>query len=119
MVALAAIWLFIKRAFWFVVDNWRIVLPAVVLIAAGVFVYRACNRPPKLDEKAIQKSQTAIAKQDRDAMIQILAESDTKEAEVDSNIKAIENARDQAKQNYTGKSNDDLAEELNRRASQP
>lgn len=119
MITLAAIGFFFKRLFWLVVDHWKLFLAAVVLIVVVSLVYRACSRPPKLDEKAIQKAQTAIAKQDREEMIKILAESDTKEDEIDSNIKAIENARDQAKKNYTGKSNDELAEELNRRAQQP
>lgn len=119
MITIATITFFFKRAFYFIVDHWKIIVPAVVLIVVVGFVYRACNRPPKLDEKAIAEAQKAIAKQDREEMVKILAESDTKEAEIDSNIKAIEQAREDAKKNYTGLSNDELAAELERRAKQP
>ena len=118
MFTLATIGFVLKRAAFFVVDNWKIVLAALVLLVAGVWLYRACNRPPKLDERAIQKAQDAIAKRDRDKMLEVLAESDTREAEIDSTIKQIEIDREKAKKNYTGLSNDDLAAELERRSKQ-
>jgi len=84
----------------------------------GGLIFKACHKAPKLDEKAIQKAQQAIAKQDREAMLQVLAESDTKEAQVDSNIKLAEQATKDAKKNYLGLSNDDLAAELERRSKE-
>lgn len=121
MITIAAIKFFLKRFIYYPLkDHWRIIVPAIVLIIAGVWFYRACGpKPAKLDERSIQKAQQAIAKQDREEMVKILAESDTKEAEIDSNIKAIEQAREDAKKNYTGKTNQELAEELNRRATEP
>jgi hypothetical protein len=81
-----------------------------------VLIWRACNKPPRLNEKQIQKAQDAIAKQEREEMLEVLAESDTAEDAIDSNIKQIELDREAAKQNYTGLSNDELATELERRA---
>lgn len=94
-----------------------ILLLLILVIFGG---YKACkwlNPPPKLDEKQIQKAQTAIAKQDREEMIKVLAESDTAEDNIDETIKVAENRTEQAKQNYTSKSNEDLAKELERRAN--
>lgn len=108
------VWL-IKRIAWFAIDNWRAVLPVVLILGVSVFVYRACNKPPKLDEKQIQKAQDAIAKRDRAEMERILAESDTAESAIDSNIKQIETDREAAKKSYSGYSNDELAAELERR----
>ena len=55
----------LKRFVWFIKDNilphWKIVVPAIVLLIALVFFVRWWNRPPKLDEKAIQTAQKAIA----------------------------------------------------------
>ena len=118
MAIFATIWWFLKRVFWFCIDNWKVVLPAVVLLIGVIWLYRACNRPPKLDEKAIQKAQQAIAENDRKKMLEVLAESDTAEDAIDSNIKQIELDREAAKKNYTGLSNDELAAELERRAKE-
>ena len=118
MITLGAIGFIFKRAFYFVIDNWQIVLAVIVLAILGLWLRSCLSRPPKLDEKAIQKAQQAIAVQDREKMIEVLAESDTREDEIDSNIKAIENARENAKKNYTGLRNEDLAAELERRAKE-
>lgn len=93
-------------------------LAVLVLLVAVVFTYRSCSKPAKLDEAAIQKAQNAIAENDRRKMIEVLAESDTKEAEIDSTIKQIEIDRERAKKNYIDKTNAELAAELERRARQ-
>ena len=93
-------------------------LAVLVLLIAIVATYRSCSRPAKLDEAAIQKAQNAIAENDRRKMIEVLAESDTKEAEIDSTIKQIEMDRERAKKNYIDKTNAELAAELERRARQ-
>jgi hypothetical protein len=95
-----------------------VVLFAIVLLVGGLWLRSCFKKTPKLDEKAILKAQTAIAEQDHKKMVEVLAESDTKEDEVDSNIKAIENAREQAKKNYADKSNEELAAELEKRLQQ-
>lgn len=95
-----------------------LIFVAIAVILPVVFIYRACNKPPKLDEKQIQKAQDAIARRDRAEMERILAESDTAESEIDSNLKQIETDREAAKKSYSGYSNDELAEELERRSQQ-
>lgn len=113
--------LFLANLAGFVVAKWRLfavlagILLLVVLIALAS---RACRSQPKLDHEQIQKAQQAIREQDRKEMIQVLAESDAREQAIDNSIKAAEQATEDAKQNYTGLTNDELADELNRRAKQ-
>lgn len=109
---------FLKRIGFFLIDNWRIVVPAVLLVIVVVWASRACNKPPKLDEQQTRKAQQAIAKDDRKQMLEVLAESDVRESGIDNSIKAAEEATAAAKRNYLGKSNQELAEELNLRANQ-
>lgn len=93
----------------------------VVLIAAGLFLRSCFSRKPKLDEKAIQTAQKAIAEQDRKTMIEVLTNSDVAEKRIDANlanaktetINAIQDARKNAEQ----MTNEELAAELNRRAN--
>lgn len=107
-----------KNIFFFILAKWQFVLPIAVVLIVTMFVYKACNKPPHLDEQAIQKAQQAIAKQDREQMVKILAESDAKEQALDDTVKGAEKATEDAKKNYTGRSNQELADELNRRANQ-
>lgn len=118
MTFFATIGWFLKRVVWFVKDNWKIVLPIFAVLIVVIFVNRACNKPAKLDEAAILKAQEAIAKEDRKEMIEILAESDNRKAEIDSSIKQIEMDREASKKNYTGWTNDEIAAELERRAKE-
>lgn len=103
------------------VAHWRLVAGAVgVLLLLLLFglVYRACNRPPKLDQKEIIEAQQAIQKNDRKVMVEILAESDVREQAIDNSIKAAEQATENAKKNYSQLSNDELAKELERRLNE-
>lgn len=119
MILLASIWWFIKQAYWFVVDNWKSVLavliPLILIVVFGVILNRSCNKPPKLDQRQVIEAQKAIEKQDRQTMERILAESDTREAAIDSTILQVESDREKAKKNYVGWSNEQLAVELERR----
>lgn len=90
-------------------------LAILILLIVVAFTYRWCQGKPKLDEKTIQKAQQAIAKEDRKAMVEILAESDAKEQEVDGSIKAAEQATEDAKKSYSNYTNDELAKELEAR----
>lgn len=104
-----------------IVAHWRLVAVAAGVCILGIlciFVLRACNKPPKLDQKEIIEAQQAIAKEDRKEMIEILTNSDVREQAIESNIKQAEEATRQAKQNYSGKSNEELAAELERRLQQ-
>jgi len=112
----------LKRVGFFVFDHWKLVLAAIVLLIAGVWLYRACNRPPKLDEKAIQRAQQAIAEQDRKAMIEVLTESDVTEKQINANLANAENeklkALAEARKRANEMTNEELAAELERRAHQ-
>jgi uncharacterized membrane protein YvbJ len=114
--------LFLANIAGFLVAKWRLIAVIIglfVVVFGTALLWKRCNPPPKLDEKQIQKAQNAIAKQDREEMVKILAESDAAEDVIDETIKVAEQRTEAAKQNYTGKSNDELAEELNKRAQQP
>jgi len=111
-----------KRVFWFAIDNWKIVVPVIALLIALVFFVRWWNRPPKLDEKAIQAAQKAIAENDRKAMVEVLAASDVNEKQIDGNLASAETEKlkaiHEARKNAEALTNDELAAELNRRAQQ-
>lgn len=113
---------FLKRMVWFVKDHWRIVLPVITILIALVFFARWWTRPPKLDEKAIQKAQQAIAENDRRAMVEVLAASDVQEKQIDGNLANAETEKlkaiHEARKNAEALTNDELAAELNRRAQQ-
>jgi len=109
----------------FIIAKWRLlavilggILLMIVLFAVGSRIYRVFNPPPKLNEKQIAVAQKAIEVEDRKQMIEVLAESDTAEHNIDSNIKLAEQATEDAKKSYADKSNQELAAELNRRAQQ-
>lgn len=104
-----------------IVAHWRLVAVAAGVCILGIlciFVLRACNKPPKYDHEAVLEAQEAIEKGERQKAIQILAESDVKEQGIDNSIKLAEEATEKAKQNYTGKTNEELAAELERRLQQ-
>ncbi len=113
--------LFLANAFGWVIAHLRFVLTIAAILSLLIIIaviYKRCHKPPHLDEAAIQKAQVAIEKQDHEAMVKILAESDVKEQALDDTIKGAEKATEDAKQNYNSKSNQELADELNRRANQ-
>ncbi len=95
-----------------------IALAVIVVIVAFGLIFRACNKPPKLDVQEIQRAQQAIATEDRKVMVEILAQSDVREKEIDNSVKAAEEATTAAVQDHSKKSNQELADELNRRAQQ-
>lgn len=110
--------LFLLNIFGWVVAHWRLVLyllAGLALILLVVFALKSCNKPPALNQQEIIKAQQAIEKNDRKVMVEILSNSDVREQGIDNSIKAAENATAEAKQNYQGKSNEELAAELERR----
>lgn len=101
-----------------IVAHWRIVAigaAAVVLFFVILFTFKACNKPSKLDQKEIIEAQQAIEKNDRKVMVEILTNSDVREQGIDNSIILAEEATKKAKQNYSGKSNEEIAQELERR----
>jgi hypothetical protein len=104
-----------------IVAHWRIVavIGAIALLLLVIMIgARSCRKQPKLDQKEIIEAQQAIEKNDRKVMVDILTNSDVREQGIDNSIKASEEATAKAKQNYSGKSNEELAQELERRLSE-
>lgn len=120
---LETIWNVITGIAGFFVRNWHLTLALVGIIVLFWLAFHFTHRPPKLNQQQIQRAQTAIAKQDHDEMVQVLAESDTAEKQIDANVAyartQVENAMNESKQTWSAKSNQELAEELERRAQQP
>jgi preprotein translocase subunit SecF len=89
-------------------------LIAVVIIFGLIF--RACNRPAKLDEKQIQKVQKAIAKADRAEMEQTLVESRLAEQQIIEDTEEAEAVKEQtvkdARKEAEAMTNKELAEAL-------
>lgn len=47
---------FFKRVFWFVKDNWKIVLPIVAVIVIVLFLFSKCgSKPPTIDLEKVDK----------------------------------------------------------------
>ena len=110
-------WLFVKR-YWILYG----VLGLFVLFGV-LFVFRACSKPaPKLNNEEIRKAQDAIAANDRKTQIEVLANSDVREQAIDANVAAgraaTVNAIAISKAEWSNKSNEELAAELERRAKQ-
>lgn len=105
----------------FIVAKWRwfVGAGAVLIFVIGIgLVFRACDKPPKLNQQDTIKAQQAIAKEDRKEMIEVLTKSKVEEQGIDNSIKAAEEATDKAKREYSQLSNDELAKELERRLQQ-
>ncbi len=112
----------LKRIFYFLFDNWQVSLAVLAILFGSVFLYRACNRPPKLDEKQIQKAQQAIAANDRQAMVEVLIAAEVAEKKIDANVVDAStqtvNAIVAAKKKANEMSNEELANYLNERSKE-
>lgn len=113
--------LFILNIVGFITAKWRVLLIIAGVIAVAVVVgmiFKACNRPPKLDEQQIQKAQQAIAEKDRKKMTDILAEYAIVEKQIDANLANADNQRlaagAEARKRTAGKTNEELAAEIER-----
>lgn len=54
MIVFASISLFLKRIFWFCIDNWRVLLPILGVLVAVILVNRACSKPKGIDIKDVE-----------------------------------------------------------------
>lgn len=118
LLTTAGILFAVKRGFYFVSDNWRsfaALAGMLFLMLLIVWGFRACRSQPKLNEAEIKKAEIAIQERNREALKEILAESDVRLQGIDNSIKAAEEATRQAKKNYEGMSDAQLAAELERR----
>lgn len=93
-------------------------LPVIAILVIGIFVYRSCNKPPKLNEAEIQKGEQAVKERNDKVLRDILANSDVREQAIDDSIKAAEDAKEKAKRSYEHLTTDELAAELERRKNQ-
>lgn len=110
--------LIFANAFGWIVAHRRLVAgaAAVLFLVIGIaLVFRACNKPPKLDQQDTIKAQQAIENSDRKVMIEVLTKSKVEEQGIDNSIKAAEEATEKAKRDYSKLSNDELAAELEKR----
>lgn len=93
-----------------------IAIVGLILLITTVFIFKACDSPPQLNEKQIQKVQQAIEKQERDEMVETLAQIEVETKGIDANLanadneklKAFIEARDKAR----SMTNEELAKAL-------
>lgn len=116
----ASILFILKRAFYFVIDNWKIVVPIVLVIVAVFFVNSYCaKRRVKLDEKQQQEVARAIEEKNDAKLKEVLVEVEVKEAEIDANVANAQAATWAAQQNarekYANMNTSELAAELEKR----
>lgn len=116
---------------WFKIDlqkaqRW-VIIGLMVLIGVFVLIFaltmRSCfKKTPKLDEAEIQKAQQAIAVEDRKVMVEILANSDAKEAVADNvsaNADVVKiNTLKESRDKWANATVDEMTAELEARAKQ-
>lgn len=117
----------LKRAFYFVVDNWRavgIVAGIFLLLVLIIWGVRACNRPPapKIDEAEIQRGEQAIRDRNRAELEQILTTVEVREREIDANVAggewATKQAEKDARDRYGRMTIEELRAEFEKRRSE-
>ena len=112
---LSKVWGWLKLTGYFCWDNWKVVVPAVLVLILLIWGYLSCGKPVTIDEAEIFKAQKAIAEVDRRVMVEILTNSAVKEADIDGSILAAEEARRKAIEDHSRKTNAELAAELEKR----
>ena len=113
---------FIMRCFWFLWDNPRIVvvvLALALLLIVGLQM-KGCFKPkPKFNEAEIQKAQKAVAETNRSEMIEVLAQSELREKNIDANVAASKaetlNSLHDSRIKYDNLTNEELAREIEAR----
>lgn len=113
--------LFIANILGWFVAHWQriaIFIGLIAVIFGGALLWKRCNPPPKLDEKAIQKGQIAVEQHNNEVLKKVLAESDVKSQNIDANIKQAEENTRQAVKSYDGWTDEQLAEEFEKRKHQ-
>ena len=100
-----------------------ITMLAAAVVIAVVLGMRNCDtsQPPQLSNAEIIAAQEAIAHNDREKMLQVLAESDARVAMVDKSLdeakRAVDESVTKTYQEWSSRSNEELAAELERRAA--
>lgn len=113
---------FAKRVVWFFWDNPRylvMLLAFIILVLIGMQIKGCFTRTPKFNEDEIRRAQKAIAEDNRKEMVEVLAQSEVREKNIDANVANAKvetvNAYTEARKKYSEMSNDDLARELEAR----
>jgi uncharacterized membrane protein YhiD involved in acid resistance len=93
-----------------------IAIVGLIVLITTVFIFKACNRPPKLNEKQIQKVQQAIEKQERTEMVETLAQIEVETKQIDANLANADNEKlkafAEARKRARELTNEQLAKEL-------
>src|SRR4051794_11335879 len=111
---------FLKRLFWAIVDNWKIVVPIVAVLIIVGFLMSYCRKPaPHLNEVEIQKAQVAVQQHNDEKLKEVLASADAREQGIDANVARSDAntkaAVEAAKTKYDNMNTDELAAELEKR----
>jgi hypothetical protein len=85
---------FAKRVVWFFWDNPRYLvtlLAFIILVLIGMQMKGCFTRTPKFNEDEIRRAQKAIAEDNRKEMVEVLAQSEVREKNIDANKNTISN----------------------------
>lgn len=106
------------------VQRWVVIglgiIALIAVVSLGLWLKSCFTKPPKLDEKAIQEAQTAIAEHNDTKLKEVLANADVKEKviadEVTNAAANTEAVKVEAKKKYDNMNTQALQDEFNRQA---
>ena len=78
---------FVKRAVWFVKDNWKIVLPVIVGIVLFILLitsFRSCGKKATIDQEQINKINSANEKERKLELQKVIEQNQEVVATVDN-----------------------------------
>ena len=111
---------FAKRVVWFFWDNPRYLvtlLAFIILVLIGMQMKGCFTRTPKFNEDEIRRAQKAIAEDNRKEMVEVLAQSEVREKNIDANVANAKietvNAYAEARKKYENMSIEQLQTEVN------
>jgi len=113
---------FIRRVGWFLWDNPRylvFLLAGILLLVIGLQMRGCFTKQVKFNEKETFEANQAIETQNRKEMVEVLAQSDVREKQIDANVAksedAVLKAFEESRKKYSEMDNDALAKELEAR----
>lgn len=96
-----------------------VVAGIALILILGLWLKSCFSKPPKLDEKEIQKAEQAVKEKNDEELRKILTNSDVREKVIEANIANSEaetvNAIAESKEKYKNMNTTDLAAELEKR----
>lgn len=104
----------------YIYEKRRFIMITLTIIAALIFAILIARwlfapAPGRLDQDEIRKAQEAIRREERGRMVQILANSDARVAEIERRIEEQERETDKIIANYNSLSNDEIKRLLEER----